>query len=501
MKLHVEKARTIVLILAVFLAGTGIGLTIAGVSHAFADQSGLGFAARVAQVLPGVYTVGKGELGTGANLQPLSLFWEVREQVKRHFVHKIDEAADKQMTYGAIEGMLSALNDPYTRFYTPEAYQDFESDSSGRFEGIGAVLEPRAEQGEGDLQDKLKTTITASAKEHLPDTVTPEQRQQLSDAMAQAIFARFITVEKSALVVINSVIPGGPADKAGLLAGDTIIKVGDQPIKGMDISEVVNLIRGPRGTKVTLTVLREGRTDLIPLEITRDTVDVPIVDYKMLEDNIGHVWLHTFNEQAATKVQEAIKDLQGKGMRGLIFDLTDDPGGLLDVAVKVGGLFVSGPVVYIEERGGEAQSLDATAGQQIEQKLPLVVLINRGSASASEIVAGAIQDNKRGAIAGQTSFGKAKVQTVIQLHDKSAIAITTANYLTPKKRNIDGQGIAPDDVIPDPPNKAQMKAEDVHKHMLDAAVKIMKKKLAQVGRGAGATLQSSSLRSTSGREG
>ncbi|MFQ6130789.1 MAG: S41 family peptidase [Armatimonadota bacterium] len=486
MRSYAEKARNVVLVLAIFLGGLGVGLTVAGVTNAAADEAGLSFAARVAQVLPGVYTIGEGKLGTGTNLQPLSIFWEVREQIKRHFVHKIDEQEDKEMTYGAIRGMLAALDDPYTRFYTPEAYQEFESDSSGRFEGIGAVLEPRAEEGEGDLQDKLKATISTSAAESLPEDMSAEQREELTAAVAQAIFARFITVEKSTLVVINSVIPGGPADQAGLLPGDTIIQVDDQPIKGMHIGEVVKLIRGPGGTKVTLTVVREGEQKPIPIDITRDTVDVPIVDYQMLEDKIGHVWLHTFNERAAAKVREAIGDLQAQGMRGLILDLTDDPGGLLDVAVKVGEIFVDGPVVWIEERGGQAQSLDAAAGRQIEETLPIVVLINRGSASASEIVAGAIQDNERGTIAGQASFGKAKVQTVIKLHDESAIAITTANYLTPKKRDIDGHGITPDQVIPDPPNKADMKAEDVHNHMLAAAVKIMKKKLARAGRpGAG----------------
>lgn len=482
MRSHLEKARTSVLVIAIFLGGLGIGLAIAGVSNALADPSGLTFAARVAQVLPGVYRISETELGGGTNLQPLSIYWEVREQIKRHFVHKIDQEGDKDMTYGAIRGMLAALDDPYTRFYTPEAYKEFESDSTGRFEGIGAVLEPRAEEGEGDLQDKLKATVGAAAREHLPDTLSDEQLQELSEAVAQAIFDRFITLEKSTLVVVTSVIPGGPADQAGLLPEDTIIKVDEQAIKGMDINEVVKLIRGPRGTKVTLTVVREGEESPVPIEITRATVDVPIADYKMLDDTIGHVWLHTFNEQAATKVREAIRELQDQGMKALILDLTDDPGGLLEVAVEVAGIFVSGPVVWIEERGGEPQSLDATPGQQIDKDLPILVLINRGSASASEIVAGAIQDNKRGLVAGQTSFGKAKVQTVIQLHDKSAIAITTANYLTPNKRNIDGEGIRPDEAIADPPNKAELKAEDVHDHLLDAAVKILKKRLARAGR-------------------
>ncbi len=482
---HTKRLPVVALVVTVFVLGVVLGVVGGRLPEAMAGESGLTFVARMAQALPGVFTESEADGPADANLQPLSTFWEVREQIKRNYVERIDQARDQDLTYGAVRGMLAALKDPYTRFMDPEAYREFESENTGHFDGIGAVLEMRAEEGEGNLSDKLRATIEGAVDTDLPGGVTAQQREALVAAVADAVFGRFLVMEKATLVVINSVIPGGPADKSGLRPGDVITKVDDTSIHGMDITEVVRLIRGRRGTQVRLTVIREGQKEPVERAITRDTIDVPVVESEMLESKIGHIWLHTFNEQAASKVREAIEDLTGQGMRGLILDLTDDPGGLLDAAVSVGGLFISGPVVYIQERGGERQPLESPGEPALGPDLPLVVLINRGSASASEIVAGAVQDAGRGVVVGRPSFGKAKVQTVIKLHDDSAIALTTAMYLTPDGRNIDGEGITPDEEIPEPPNSATMKADEMHNYLLASATKIMKRRMAAADAGGG----------------
>ena len=428
------RTRFIVVCAVIFVIGVGVGVAAALLPKYLRGEPGLTFVARVAQLLPGTYEVKKeDEISSATDLQPLTTFWEVREQIKRNFVHGIDAEEEKQLTYGAVRGMLKALDDPYTRFMTPEDYKEFNVENAGQFDGIGAELTMRKDDKTG--------------------------------------------VDK---VIITAPIPGGPAEKAGILAGDVIIKVDDKPIQDLTLPEVVKRIRGQRGTEVKLTVIREDQPKPIDKAIVRDKIEIPSLESKILEGKIGYIWLRRFDRLTEPRLHEAIAQLQQQGMKGLLLDLSINPGGLLDSAVRVGGMFVSGPVVWIEERGAEPHPMNAEPGQQIDPKLPIVVLINEASASASEIVAGAIQDDKRGLVVGQKSFGKGKVQTVIELNDGSALAITTANYLTPLKRNIDEKGITPDRVLEKPKEgdeKLTMTA--YHEQQLAQAIDVMKKDLAQ----------------------
>ena len=257
------------------------------------------------------------------------------------------------------------------------------------------------------------------------------------------------------------------------------------PVKGMRLEAVVNRIRGKRGTSVKLGLRRAGADKLVTVEITRDKIEVPVVEHKMLPNNVGYIWLRSFNKQAAVKMREAIEDLQSKNMRGLVFDLSIDGGGLLDMAIAVGSMFVEKgqPVVYVQERGAEAQPLRASGGPLIPAKLPVVVLVDHGTASASEIVTGCLQDTGRATVVGQNTFGKAKVQTVVELQDKSALILSTAVYLMPSKRDISldyekgKRGIKPDVFFPEPDPNTKIKYEDWHKQQIDQAVKVLEDKI------------------------
>lgn len=424
----------------IFFAGLGAGLGAATLQDVLRGEGGLAFAARVAQLFPSLIDVREtGDIPSAGDLKPLSTFWEVREQIKRNFVHALSEEEQKELTYGALRGMLAALKDPYTRFMTAEEYGVFQTDTKGEFEGIGAQLWAVMDEKTGEQQ-----------------------------------------------IVVLSLIEGGPAADTDLKPKDIIIKVDGHSIKGLPIAAVAKRIRGKRGTKVMLTVVREGLDKPKDIEVTRERVEMPVVEYRMLQDKIGYVWLQTFNRQAEEKTRAAITDLEKQGMRGLILDLTGNTGGLLDMAIKVASVFVSGDnIVWIEERGRRARKLPSD-GEPIDSDLPLVVLISHNSASASEILAGAIQDFGRGTIVGQKSFGKAKVQTVIPLNDGSALAVTTANYLTPKKRSVDQHGITPDRIIPEPPNAKDISVDELHEQQLQATVKIIKQKLAAAAPGSAA---------------
>lgn len=379
------------------------------------------------------------------NLNALEVIWEVREKVKQQFVYPIDD--DKKLTYGAIRGMLASLDDPYTRFLDPTEFKDFRQDTSGHFDGIGAVLEAKANEKTG--RDEI---------------------------------------------VISSILPEGPAAKTNLRPGDIVLKVDNTVVEGMTLSAVVNHIRGQRGTAVVLTVTRKGADKPIPISVIRANIDVKVVEpftpngSFMLDEKskIGYIWLRQFNQNAAKEMRKALDDLTKQGMKGLILDLSMDPGGLLDVAVEVGSMFIpEGPIVWTKNRGEQAKPFNAIPGIAINKNIPIVTLIDGGSASASEIVAGALQDTKRSLIVGQNSFGKAKVQTICELQDNSALFLSTALYLTPKMRDISirddngKRGLKPDVVFPEPdPNKTDLKFKDWHDSQVELAkaqlLKLMK---------------------------
>lgn len=406
--------------------------------RAIGDEGVLHIVARVVQAIPGVVQIEDASfIPAASDLRPLQTFWEVRERVKKQFVYEIED--DKKLTYGAIGGMLSALDDPYTRFYTPEEYGEFQVETEGHFEGIGAVLGSR----------------------------------EVAEDGSQEVF-------------VTSILPEGPASKTDLQPDDVILAVDGAVTKGMSLKAVVNRIRGKRGTEVVLGLRRLGVDKLIEVKITRDEIQVPTVEHKMLDDKIGYVWLRSFNKQAEAKLQEAITDLRNQGMKGLLFDLSINGGGLLDMAVAVSSMFMDGgPVVYVKERGREELPIRAKAGTLVPQDLPVVVLVDRGSASASEIVAGCLQDRGRATIVGQNTFGKSKVQTVCELNDGSALVLSTAVYLTPNKRDISVEyeegkrGVKPDKFFPEPTlvDGQRIKFTDWHEEQIKLALDVLKEKM------------------------
>lgn len=406
--------------------------------HAMGMDGVLTVAARIVQAIPGVLQIEDASLVPAASdLRPLQTFWEVRERVRKQFVYEVED--DKKLTYGAIRGMLGSLDDPYTRFYTPEEYQEFQEETSGHFDGIGAVLESRTVGEEGASE-----------------------------------------------VFISSILPEGPASKADLHPEDVILAVDGIPTKGMSLQAVVNRIRGKRGTEVRLGLRRSGVDKLLEVTLTRAEIKVPVVEHRMLDNQIGYVWLRSFNKQSESALRDALSDLKAQGMRGLVFDLSIDGGGLLDVAVSVASMFMDGgPVVYVKERGREPQPLNARPGTLVDETLPMVVLVDRGSASASEIVAACLQDRKRALVVGQNTFGKSKVQTVAELNDGSALVLSTAVYLTPNHRDISleyeegKRGVKPDRFFPEPElvDGERIKYKDWHEQQIKLAVEVLEEQI------------------------
>jgi carboxyl-terminal processing protease len=330
----------------------------------------------------------------------LKTFDNVIDLVKKNYV---EEVSDKEIVYAAIKGILESL-DPHSSFLTPDMYKDMQTDTRGEFGGIG---------------------IEISIKDGFPVVITP--------------------------------IEDTPAFKEGIKAGDHIVRIDGKPTKNMNIESVVKMIRGQKGKAINLTIVREGLPGVKEYSVVRDIIQVKSVKFKMLDDDYGYIRIVQFQEKTAQDLDNAFKELEktnkGKELKGLILDLRNDPGGLLEQAVKVSDKFLNdGVIVSIEGRGEKKKQEDNKIKFSAEKKTgdylnPLVVLINEGSASASEIVAGALQDYKRAIIVGTKSFGKGSVQTIIPLGDGSALRLTTAKYYTPKGRSIQGDGVTPDIVV------------------------------------------------------
>lgn len=324
-------------------------------------------------------------------LQELRAFAEVFERVSSDYVEEVD---DKKLLEGAISGMLSSL-DPHSAYLPPKSFEEMEEHTKGEFGGLG--MEVGMEDG---------------------------------------------------FVKVISPIDDTPAEKAGVKAGDLIIKLGDEPVKGKTLSEAVDIMRGKPGTKLKLTIVRKGADAPINLTITRAVIKVKSVKQKMLKDGIGYVRISQFQVRTGQDLVEAIQkldELNKAPINGLVLDLRNNPGGVLTAAVQVSDAFLNdGLIVYTEGRiKNSKMRFEAEKGDVLEGK-PMVVLINEGSASASEIVSGALQDQKRAIIVGRTSFGKGSVQTLLPLNNGAAIKVTTARYYTPQGRSIQAEGIKPD---------------------------------------------------------
>jgi carboxyl-terminal processing protease len=325
-------------------------------------------------------------------LDELRTFADVYNQIRLGYVEEID---DSTLLEYAIQGMLSGL-DPHSSYLTKDAFQNLQDTTTGEFTGLG--LEVGMEDG---------------------------------------------------YVKIISPIDGSPAAEAGLQSGDVILKLGNVPVKGMTLNEAIELMRGPKGSKIELSIGRPGESQPFEVTLVRNTIKVASVRNSWLEPGYAYIRVAQFQNSTGADVRKALEKLMAEEtLKGVILDLRNNPGGILRASVDVAGLFMDGGnVVYTEGRVENADASYDADPLDITNGTPLVVLINQGSASASEIVAGALQDHGRAVIMGTRSFGKGSVQTVLPLSDSRAIKLTTALYFTPNGRSIQAEGIVPDIVV------------------------------------------------------
>jgi carboxyl-terminal processing protease len=349
--------------------------------------------------------IGKGWERTGhatETYEELRTFSEVLSQVQKNYV---DDTKVKDLVQGAIRGMLSTL-DPHSAYMTPEMYKEMQVETKGEFGGVG---------------------IQIGVKENRLAVIAP--------------------------------IDGTPAQRAGIKAGDYITKVNDESTKDLSLMDAVQKMRGPKGTKVNLTIQRDGTADPLQFTLVRDTIKIESVKSKVL-DNIGYVKLTQFQEATGRDLGRVLKQFKEQKVQSTILDLRNNPGGLLTAAVEVSEQFLPNGklVVYTKGRESKKDEWFAKGRDQMDDS-PMIILVNEGSASASEIVAGALQDYGRAVIVGTTSFGKGSVQTILPLGDGSGLRLTTAKYYTPKGRSIQSTGITPDIVIKPQPATTLAKAE------------------------------------------
>jgi len=323
----------------------------------------------------------------------LSLLWGVWRLLLKHYIAPEDLQVTP-LVFGAVQGLVHAVGDAYTAFMTPPENKSFRQALEGKLQGIGAELTLREGQ-----------------------------------------------------IVIVAPLKGSPAAKAGLLPGDVIVQVGEVTIEGETLQQVVQRIRGPKGTRVTLTILRHGSVEPLTFTIVRDDIDVPSVESRILTTatgSLGYIALNQFGEHSIVEFKEALQSIAQEPLKGLIVDLRFNGGGYLDGAVELASLFLhQGKVVSVERRGAEPEH-HYVYGRPLLPDIPLAVIINQGSASASEIVAGALQDHGRATVIGKKSFGKGTVQEVIDLPGGSSLRVTTARWLTPNGKNLGKEGVDPD---------------------------------------------------------
>ena len=341
-----------------------------------------------------------------------NLFWDVWELIKKDYVMK-DKLKEKEMFYGAIKGLVASTNDPYTIFMDPKEAKSFDDDLAGTFEGIGAE----------------------------------------------------IGIKKGGLVIIAP-LPDSPAQKAGLMAGDKIISINGESTINMTVDQAVSKIRGPKDTEVALNILKKGQEKGVEIKIIRGLIVVNSVKTEMRKDNLFVVTITNFNNDTEELFNKAVEEIIQKNPKGIIVDLRNNPGGYLDTAITVASKWVDKGVIVSEKFGNEKKNDYFNKGLSKLKDFPTVVLINQGSASASEIVAGALQDYGKAKIIGMQSFGKGSVQIIENLKDGSSLKITIAQWMTPKGNNINEKGITPDKVI----DLTQQDYENNKDPQMDAAV-------------------------------
>ncbi len=337
-------------------------------------------------------------------------FTEVLDLVEKNYVEDVDP---KKLIDGAINGMIKSL-DPHSTFMTPDMFKELEVDTRGSFPGVGIE----------------------------------------------------ITIQQDVLTVVSP-IEDTPAFKAGVQAGDRIIMIDGQSTKDITIMDAVKKLRGPKDTKVTITILRDNMAKPKDIVLTRDEIKVKSVKQNVFDDHIGYIRLAAFQERTVDDLKKALRDLNEKAspMKGIVLDMRNNPGGLLTQAVEVSDVFMkSGIIVSTRGRTKNMESKFKARDDGSEPTCPIIILVNEGTASAAEIVAGALQDNGISLIVGTQTFGKGSVQTVIPLEDGAALKLTTAKYYTPKGRSIQAEGIVPDILVKRLPRPDEKEVKDVTNH-------------------------------------
>ena len=343
---------------------------------------------------------------------------ELKELIDQNYMGDVDE---KQLEEGIYKGFISGLDDPYSVYYDEEETKSLYETTEGEYQGIGAVLSQNMNTG---------------------------------------------------IITLVQIYDDSPAMKAGLKDNDILYKVNGEEVTGVELTEVVSHIKGEKGTTVEMTVLRGADNEEVTVTATRDTVEAQTVKYRMMDGQIGYVSVSEFDSVTYDQYQKALKDLEGQGMKGLVVDLRNNPGGNLKTVCDMLDLMLpKGLIVYTEDKDGNRQ--EASSDDENQFTLPLAVLVNGNSASASEIYAGAIQDYGIGDIVGTQTYGKGVVQQIFDLKDDTCVKLTIAKYFTPKGRSINGKGITPDVEVEYEADENNPEADN----QLDKAVETIKNKL------------------------
>jgi len=341
----------------------------------------------------------------------------IKYLVEQYF---LDDYVEKDLETGLLEGYVSGLDDPYSVYYNEEDTKALLESVQGEYSGIGAVLSQDLETG---------------------------------------------------VITMIRIYEDSPAMKAGLKDGDVLYKVGDIEVTGEDLSEMVTHIKGEKGTEVELTVYRDGIAEPITVTAVRDEIEIETVTYEMLDDQIGYIAISEFEEKTCGQYEEAIADLTSQGMKGLIVDLRNNPGGSLSAVCEMADVMLpEGLIVYTEDKNGEKTEYKSTAEEVFDK--PLAVLVNGNSASASEIYAGAIQDHGIGTVVGTQTYGKGVVQSVFDLKDGTCLKLTVSEYFTPNGRTIHGEGVTPDVEVEYAVNEENPEKDN----QLEKAVEVIKEK-------------------------
>lgn len=372
---------------AIFILFIGAGLLSGGFLLGW--NSGKNFPKNI--VVTGALNIQPGSSTTSADF---GVFWQAWQAVNDVYLRN-PSSTDQVKMYGAISGLVDSLGDPYSEFFSPADSQQFQQDITGDFGGIGAEL----------------------------------------------------GVNTSSQIVVIAPLPGTPAEKAGLKSEDRILAVNGSSTAGMSVDGVVNLIRGPENTKVTLTIFRSGWAKPQDFDLVRANIQVPTVDFEMKGD-IAHISLHEFTQDANSLFYQALSKAVNMNAKGIVLDLRDDPGGYLEVAVNLAGYFLKpgSPVVKEVGRAVPEQDFKST-GNGALASMPMAILINNGSASAAEILAGALHDDRNVPLVGERSFGKGTVQELQELSDGSSLKLTVAHWILPSGRILDHDGLQPDDAV------------------------------------------------------